>query len=122
MIEDKILYGFLDRLTQESLKEIQDGGSLNQQNALPFLIKEQYSKISRIEEEFSTREDLHDFKQYVVERFDQVDKKFMDIDKRFIEVEKKFEDKLKVIYWVMGIGFTANLSLSLTILTLLLTK
>ena len=109
MIEGRVLHGFLDRLTEKALKEIEKGGNLNQQNAMPFLIKEQFTKISRIEEDFATSAHLLEFKQYSVERFGDIDRRFQEVDKRFEEVDKRFdrlEKELVGLRWFMGIGFS----------------
>ena len=103
MIEAKILNGFLDKLTEDAIKYIENGGSLNHQNALPFLIKDQYSKISHIEEDFVTRGDLYDFKQFTIDKFVEVDQRFKEIDKRFENINKQFYG----LYALITIGFTA---------------
>ena len=162
MIEGKILNGFLERLTKDALREIEKGGSLNQHNAMPFLIKEQFSKISRIEESVATSAELLDFKQYTIERFDtlesslvgrtdgvesrlegkidgvesrleakidgvesrleakidnveiKLEAKFENLETKVTCLETKFDEKFKVLYWVLGIGFSIiTISISL---------
>ena len=55
MIESNILHGFLDKLAEDAMKQIEEEGNLSQQNVLPFLIKDQYTKITNIENSFVTK-------------------------------------------------------------------
>jgi len=95
MIEAKILYGFLDKLAKETQRELEEGGSLTKQNVIPFLMREQFEKISRIEDEFATSQDLYDFKQFSIEKFDKVDKMF-----------DRMEKKINGLYGLVILGFT----------------
>jgi len=80
------------------------------QNRMPFLIKDQYSKITKIEKNFATSEELLDFKQYTIERFNLVEQRFIEleasIDARFEALEKKMDYKFKTLQWSIGFGFT----------------
>jgi len=93
VIEENVLYGFLEKLNQEALLQIKREGKLTQENALPFLIKDQYSKISLIEKEFATRGELEVLRDEVHEL------------RR--ECMERFEHLIKLIIW----GFAAQSSL-----------
>lgn len=58
MIDSNVLHGFLDKLAKDAMEQIEKEGVLSQQNALPFLIKDQYQKINHIEADFVTKFDL----------------------------------------------------------------
>jgi septal ring factor EnvC (AmiA/AmiB activator) len=94
MIDSNVLHGFLDKLTKDAIKQIENEGQLSQQNALPFLIKDQYQKINTIESEFATKNDLRD----VQTRIDSLEKRIVDLDVRLSgkidELEKKFTDTM----------------------------
>lgn len=97
LIEAKILHGFLDKLTEDAINEIKEGGNLTSQNALPFLIKEQFTKISRIESEFASSHEIYDFKQFTTERFSSVDAELLRLDKKIDSVEERLNKKIDLV-------------------------
>ena len=73
MREDNILSGFLEKLTEDAIKQIEKEGTLSQQNALPFLIKDQYTKITQIQNEFASRGDVQNLHQEMCIKFKEVE-------------------------------------------------
>lgn len=124
MLEDNVLYGFLEKLARDAMKQIETEGNLSQQNVLPFLIKNQYQKIERIESEFVTKREFQELQGYVEIEFGRVNAKiddlrhevFTEMNKRFKEVDEKF----KTIYWMIGILFSLQLATFAILVTLIL--
>ena len=82
MIDDNVLHGFLEKLAKDAMKQIKEEGQLSQQNALPFLIKDQYQKIHHIESEFATKKDIENLEHKLTNRIDDLDNRINELDTR----------------------------------------
>jgi chromosome segregation ATPase len=91
MIEDNVLHGFLDKLADDALKQIKKDGILSQQNVLPFLIKDQYSKITHMESEFLTRKDFKSEMMVVEARMDRLDSRLDQLDGRMNQFDSRMD-------------------------------
>jgi len=99
----EILLKFLERKCREAEKEIEEKGTLSDDNAIPLLLKTQFNHIAHLDMELTTLREIMD------KRFEQVDKRFEQVDKRFEQVDKRFEQIERIISRVftgLTIGFT----------------
>lgn len=110
MIDSNVLHGFLDKLAKDAMEQIEKEGKLSQQNALPFLIKDQYQKINHIESDFVTKSDL----AHTNDKINEVDKNLSDkIDDLRSDIFREIAQREKVTRIYFGI-LTTLIVLSLS--------
>jgi len=110
----QILLKFLEKKSREAEREIEEKGSLSDENAIPILLRTQFNHIAHLDSELTGLRELIDkrFEQVdkrfeqVDKRFEQVDKKFEHMENRFEHMEDKFDGKFSRIYTFLGLGFS----------------
>ena len=127
-----ILLKFLEKKARQAEKEIEEKGTLSDENAIPLLLRTQFNHIAHLDTELTHLRELMDKRfEQVDKRFEQVDKRFQQVDKRFEQVDKRFEQldkRFEQIYisfdqvrakmmWMLGIGFSAWASIITVILS-----
>jgi len=55
MIENKILFSFLESGSKRALKEVEETGNLSEKNAIPLLLKGMFERITHLEKEMVTK-------------------------------------------------------------------
>ena len=92
----EILLKFLEKKCREAEKEIEERGTLSEENAIPLLLKTQFNHIAHLDMELSALREIMD------KRFEQVDKRFEQVDKRFEQIERI----ISRVFTGLTIGFT----------------
>ena len=95
-----ILLKFLDNKAEQAMKEIEEKGSLSEENAIPLILKTQFNHIAHLDKELSL------FREMVDKRFEKMDLKFEKMDEKFDKMDEKFDRKFARIYALLGIGFS----------------
>ncbi len=108
-MHENILNGFLDKLAEDAIKQIKEEGRLSKENALPYLIKDQYTRITHIETEFLTRSEFQTFRGEMDDFRYEVSQKFKDV-----------ENKIDSVHKLMGLGF-GFISMALAVMGLAIT-
>jgi len=99
----EILLKFLEKKCKEAEREIEEKGTLSDDNAIPLLLKTQFNHIAHLDME------LTGLRELMNKKFEQVDKRFEQVDKRFEQVDKKFElvgTRISEIFTRVTVGFT----------------
>jgi len=92
----EILKKFLEHKCKEAEREIEEKGTLSEENAIPLLLKTQFNHIAHLDMELTALRELMD------KRFEQVDKRFEQVDKRFEQIERI----ISRVFTGLTVGFT----------------
>ena len=102
-----ILLKFLENKSQKAMKEIEENGTLSEENAIPLILKTQFNHIAHLDKELTlfrknVDKRFESFREMVDRRFEKIDQRFEKIDQRFEKIEERFVK----VYTFLGIGFT----------------